>query len=100
MWTAHEDCASTRHWHHLVSWSLSWWSWDLRVPTLFFSHLFLSYCMLILLWLLCRACMCTCCQSRLRGHLYVPWCPVHIPIPFTPMQTAALVTDASWTTSQ
>src|SRR5882724_10094779 len=23
------------HWHHLIGWSLSQWTWDLRVPTLF-----------------------------------------------------------------
>src|SRR5882724_2898194 len=35
MWTACDDCTSTCHWHHLISWSLSRWTWDLRVPTLF-----------------------------------------------------------------
>src|SRR5882724_13521227 len=35
MWTAHDSCASMHHWHHLVGRSLSWWTWDLRVPTLF-----------------------------------------------------------------
>src|SRR5882724_9312623 len=68
-------------------------------PSLF-SHLFLSYCMLILLWLLRRAHTHTCSQSQLGGRLYVPWCPVHIPVPFTPMRTAALVTDASQTMSR
>src|SRR5882724_7556504 len=42
----------------------------------------------------------TCSRSRLGGQLYAPLCPVHIPISFTPMQTAALVPDVSWTTSQ
>src|SRR5882724_4810171 len=31
---------------------------------------------------------------------FVPLCPVHIPISFTPMQTAAIVTDASQTLSR
>src|SRR5882724_3323562 len=34
MWTACDDCAAMRLWHHLVSQSLSRWTWDLRVPTL------------------------------------------------------------------
>jgi len=63
-------------------------------PSLF-SNLFLSYCMIIPLWFLHSACMHTCSQSQLRGQLYVPLCPVHIPVSFTPMRTATLVTDAS-----
>src|SRR5882724_11870793 len=35
MWTACDDHASTRHWCHLIDQSLSQWTWDLRVPTLF-----------------------------------------------------------------
>src|SRR5882724_9632130 len=34
MWTACDNCTSMHHWCHLVGWSLSWWTWDLRVPTL------------------------------------------------------------------
>src|SRR5882724_4176534 len=31
-WASCDDCIIT---HHLVSKPLSWWTWDLRVPTLF-----------------------------------------------------------------
>src|SRR5882724_9585747 len=48
MWASHDDWAIMCHPCHLVSWSLSWWTWDLRVPTLFSFNLFLYYCMLIL----------------------------------------------------
>src|SRR5882724_7152730 len=33
MWPACDDCATTHHLLHLVGQPLSWWTWDLRVPT-------------------------------------------------------------------
>src|SRR5882724_9590056 len=42
MWTACDDRAIMRDWCHLISRSLNWWTWDLRVPTLFiFSSIFI-----------------------------------------------------------
>src|SRR5882724_12512458 len=41
-----------------------------------------------------------CFHSRLRDQLYVPLYPVHIPVPFSFMWTAALVTDTLCTLSQ
>jgi len=107
MWTpsevmcpSHDDCATMHHPGHLISRPPSWWTWDLRVPTLFLSNLFSSYCVLMLLWLLSSGCAHTCSHSLLRGQLYVPLCPVCIPVSFIPMQTAAAVTDTFWPPSQ
>ena len=75
-------------------------TWVLRVPTLVLFHLFPSYCKLILLWLLCSHCACTCSHSQLGAQLYAPLCHVHTPISFLPMQTAAVVTDTLWPLSQ
>ena len=58
-----------------------------------FSFYLCPYCMLMPLWLLHSCCMHTCYRSQCRDQLYVPLCPVHIPISSTPMQTATLVTD-------
>src|SRR5882724_3677676 len=93
MWPSCDKHATTHHPHHRVGRPISWWTWDLRVPTLFFVNLFLSHCVLILLCLLCSGPMCACFHSRLGGQLYAPLCPVHISVPFTSMQIAALVTD-------
>src|SRR5882724_5524313 len=38
----------------------------------------------------------TCSHSQHGGRLYAPLCPVCIPVPFTSMWTAALVTDTLW----
>src|SRR5882724_13405315 len=46
MWSSCDDHTTT---HHLIRRLLSWWTWDLRVPTLFSFNLFLSYSMLMLL---------------------------------------------------
>src|SRR5882724_4698721 len=50
MWPSHDDCTTTCHPGHLVGRPPSWQTWDLRVPTLFLSNLFPSYCMLMLLY--------------------------------------------------
>src|SRR5882724_8736632 len=94
MWSSCDNHTTMHHPCHLVSQPSSWRPWDLRVPTLFSCDLFLSYCVLMLLWLLCSAHMCACSHSRLGGQLYEPLYPVHIPIPFSSMWTATLVTDA------
>src|SRR5882724_11380057 len=52
-WPSCDDHATTCHLCHLIGRPPSWQTWDLRVPTLFSSNLFLSYCIPILLWLLC-----------------------------------------------
>jgi len=59
-WPSHDDCATMHHWHHLIGWSLSQWTWDLRVPNLFIFNLFSSHCMLILPLLLHSGPMHTC----------------------------------------
>src|SRR5882724_7185235 len=46
MWSSHDNHTTMCH---LVGMPYSWWTWDLRVPTLFLSNLFLSYGMLMLL---------------------------------------------------
>src|SRR5882724_6982008 len=91
MWSSHDNHATTHHPCHLIGWPPSWQPWDLRVPTLFSCDLFLSYCMLMLLWLLHIAHMHACSHSRLGGQLYAPLYPVCIHVPFSSMQTAALV---------
>src|SRR5882724_4166605 len=96
MWASCDDRITMRH---RVSRSLSQWPWDLRVPTLFFFNLFLSYGVLMLFWLLHSAHTRTCSRSQLGGHLYASLCPVRIPVFSTSMQTAALVTDALRTSS-
>ena len=88
MWASRDDHVTTCH---CIGRSLIQRPWDLRVPTLFFFDLFLSYGVLMLFWLLRSAHMCTCSRSRLGGHLYASLCPVHIPVFFTPMQTAPLL---------
>src|SRR5882724_8978832 len=67
MWTSHDNHATTHHPHHLISRSLSQWTWDLSVPTLFIFNLFLSHCMLILLCLLHSGPMHACSHSQLKG---------------------------------
>src|SRR5882724_556027 len=99
MCPSHDDRATTCHPHHLIRRSPSQQTWDLRVPTLCPSNLFLSYCMLMLLQLLCSGPKCAYPHSQLRAHLYAPLCPICIPDFSTSMQTAALVTDASQTLS-
>ena len=49
MWSSCDDHATMCHLCHLVCQSLSWWTWDLRVPTLLIFNLFSSHCRLILL---------------------------------------------------
>src|SRR5882724_5461913 len=93
-WPSRDDHATTRHLRHLIGRSPSQWTWALRVPTLVPLNLFLSYCMLMLLWLLCSHLPRLYAHSRLRPHLYVPLCPIRIPLPSTSMRTAALVTNA------
>src|SRR5882724_7184991 len=51
-WPSHDNHATMYHPCHLFGRPPSLWTWDLRVPTLFLSNLFLSHCMLILLCLL------------------------------------------------
>src|SRR5882724_2608005 len=46
MWMARDNHTTMHHLYHLVGWTLSQWTWDLRVPTLFSFNL--SYCMLTL----------------------------------------------------
>jgi len=65
------------HLSHLMGRPPSWWTWGLRVTTLFLFILFPSYCMLMLLILLCSSGMHTCPHSQLRGQLYAPLFPVH-----------------------
>src|SRR5882724_2128341 len=48
-WASHDNCATMRQPHRLVSRPPSRPSWDLRVPTLFLFNLFLYYYMLMLL---------------------------------------------------
>src|SRR5882724_7535459 len=48
-WSSCDNHPTMCHPCHLVSRPSSWQTWDLRVPTLFLSNLFSSYCMLILL---------------------------------------------------
>jgi len=50
---SHDNHTTMHHPCCLVSRPPSWQTWNLRVPTLFSFNLFLSYCMLMLLWLLC-----------------------------------------------
>jgi len=69
-WPSHDNHATMHHPCHLVSRPLSWWTWDLRVPTLFIFNLFLSYCVLIPLWLLHSAHMHTCSHSQLGGQFH------------------------------
>src|SRR5882724_3594649 len=90
-WPSCDNCTTMHHPSHVVSRPPSQWTWDLRVPTLFLFHLFPSYCMLILLCLLCSGCVHTSSHSQLRGQSYAPWCLAHIPVPFT--LTAAIVTN-------
>src|SRR5882724_11628715 len=72
-----DDHATTCHPCYLISRPVSWWTCDLRVPTLFIFTLFLSHCMLMLHCLLHSGPMHTCCHSRLGGRLYAPLYPVH-----------------------
>jgi len=58
MWPSCDNHATMHHLGHLIGRPPSWWTWDLRVPTLFIFNLFPSYCMLILLWLLCSGYTC------------------------------------------
>src|SRR5882724_8813054 len=95
-WPSCDDRTTTRHPRHLVGRSPSWWTWALRVPTLVPLNLFLSYCMLMLLWLLRRRLPRLYAHSRLGPHLYAPLCPIRIPLLSTSMRTAALVTNALW----
>src|SRR5882724_1073393 len=90
-WSSCDDHTTTCHLHPLVGRSLSWWTWDLKVPTLFLFNLFLSYCMLMLLCLLHSGPTHTYSHSQLGGQLYALLYPVRIPIPFTSMQTATLL---------
>src|SRR5882724_11685641 len=59
-WASHDDHVTM---HHHIGRSLSQQPWDLRVPTLFFFNLFLSYGVLMLFWLLHSARMHTCSRS-------------------------------------
>src|SRR5882724_9218604 len=49
MWPSCDNHATMHHLGHLIGRPPSWWTWDLRVPTLFIFNLFPSYCMQILL---------------------------------------------------
>src|SRR5882724_6727110 len=40
MWPSHDNHATMCHPHHFIGRPLSWWTWDLRVPTLFLFNLF------------------------------------------------------------
>src|SRR5882724_5143220 len=92
-WPSCGDHATMCYPCHLVTRLLGQWTWDLRVPTLFLFHLFSSYCMVMLLLLLCSGYTCACSHFQLGGQLYVPLCSVHIPVSSTSMWTAAIVTD-------
>src|SRR5882724_9628647 len=92
-WPSHDGHTTMHHPCHPIGRPVSLWTWDLRVPTLFIFTLFLSHCVLMLLCLLCSGPTHTCSHSQLRGQLYASLYPVHIPIPFTSMWTAAIVTD-------
>ena len=93
-WTSHDNHATTCHPGHLVGRPPSQWMWDLRVPTLFLSNL--SYCMLILHWLLYSGYTCTCSHSPLTGQLYAPCALFASLSPSPPMWTATIVTDTLW----
>src|SRR5882724_11512563 len=92
MWTACDDRTSTCHWCHLIGRSPSWWTWDLRVPTLFlFPYIFIilhadislaalqgSYTYLLLI-LTRRPIVCTLvpCLHPHPLHPHVDSCPSH-----------------------
>jgi len=60
-----------------------WQTWDLRVPTLFLSNIFPSYCCYASLSA-SQCCALTCSHSQLGGWLYAP-VSCYIPVLFTPM---------------
>jgi len=99
MWPSHDDHTTMHHPCHLISRPISWWTWGLRVPTLFIFTLFLCHCANASL-LLCSGPMHTCSHSQLRGQLYAPLYTVHIPVPFASMWTATLITDTLQSPSQ
>ena len=63
MWSSHDNHTIMHHPCHLVGQPLSQWTWALRVPTLLLCNLFLSYCILMLLFLLCSGPLLTCAHS-------------------------------------
>jgi len=87
-----DNCTSICHPGYLVSGPLSWQTWDLRVSTLFLCYLSSSYCVLMILWLLCSCCVCTCSHSRLRDRLQLPY----LQIPSSPHPDSVCVPVTLW----
>ena len=84
-WPSHDDCATTYLAGHLVGGPAPW--------EFILFHLFLSYCKLMLLWLLHSGCIHTYSHSQLGDWMYVLLCHVHALMSLLPMWTAAVVTD-------
>src|SRR5882724_10881291 len=100
-WTSHDNHATTCHLCNLISRSLSWQAWDLRVPPnpLYFQSISILLCantsFLALQWVY----VCLFSFLNQRPIVCAP-VPCSHPIPFTSMQTAMLVTDTLWPPSQ